>query len=73
MDIVFLHQPVNASPRGAELRMEEMKQAVKAHGGIFLVSRDEGAEQDRIGLLPFTNNLGLTSIVSAPGNVKTAA
>jgi hypothetical protein len=53
--------------------MEEMKQAVKAHGGIFLVSRDEGAEQDRIGLLPFTNNLGLTSIVSAPGNVKTAA
>jgi hypothetical protein len=53
--------------------MEEMKQAVKAHGGIFLVSHDEGAEQDRIGLLPFTNNLGLTSIVSAPGNVKTAA
>ena len=73
MNIVFLHQTVNASPGGAKLRMEEMKQAVKAHGGIFLVRRDEGAKQDSIGLLPFTNNLGLPSIVSAPGDVKTAA
>jgi|GEM_PF-5395756 len=50
-----------------------MKQAVKAHGGIFLVRRDKGAEQDSIGLLPFTKALGLMNIVSAPGNVKTAA